>query len=136
MKGKFTMYSQNLTAIVSVTVAIVALISPILTTLINNHHQTELKRMELKQQEYERTIIHQRDLYEKYFKCAGRCIYYSDPDALKDYGEYYLSALIHAPSDLRGDMVTVNEYIENSDWSKALKALESLAPKIRSSLQL
>lgn len=120
----------DLTITISVIIALCAIISPVLTALINNHHQSKLKALELKQQNFRNTILYQRDVYENYLKHAGRCIYFADPDALKDYGEYYYAALMYAPPDLQSDMIKANELMLKDDFDNASVLIEKLTAKI------
>ncbi len=120
----------DLTVSISVVLALCAIISPILTAIINNRHQTKIKRMELSQQEYRDTILYHRDVYENYLKHAGRCIYYADQDALKDYGEYYYAALMYAPHDVHSDMVKANYFMLENKFDEASPIIEVIAAKI------
>lgn len=120
----------DLTISISVIVALCAIISPILTSIINNRYQIKLKRMELSKQEYRDAVLYQRNVYEKYLKHAGRCIYYADADAQKDYGEYYYSALMYAPPDIQSDMVAANKLMMENRYDEASVLIEGLTAKI------
>lgn len=126
----------DLTISISVILALCAIVSPIFTAIINNMHQTKIKKLELKQQEYRDTIIHQRDFFENYLKHAGRCIYYADSDALKDYGEHYFSALMYATDDLKADMIEANRLMLKDDWDNASVLIEKLSTKIHDIQQM
>ena len=120
----------DLTISISVILALCAIVSPIITCIINNIHQTKIRKLELKRQEYVETIIHQREFFENYLKHAGRCIYYADTDALKDYGEHYYSALMYAPEDLKSDLIEANRLMLNDQWNDASVIIEKLSTKI------
>lgn len=126
----------DFTISISVILALCAIVSPIFTAIINNMHQTKIKKLELKQQEYRDTIIHQRDFFENYLKHAGRCIYYADSDALKDYGEHYFSALMYATDDLKADMIEANRLMLKDDWDNASVLIEKLSTKIHDIQQM
>ena len=125
----------DLTVTISVIIALCAIISPIFTTIINNCHQFKLKKMELKQRNYEQTVLRERKIYEDYLKYAGRCIYHADHITIKEYGEYYYLALMIAPQELRPDMIEANNMIARYDWPAALKRFEEITPKIYEILQ-
>ncbi len=125
----------DLTISISVIVALCAIISPILTAIINNRYQLKLKRIELSQQEYLETILYCRNIYENYLKYTGRCIYHSDTDALKEYGEYYYSALMYAPSDIRTDMINANNLIMEYKYNEASPIIEKIASRIHTTQQ-
>lgn len=120
----------DLTISISVIVALCAIISPILTSIINNQYQLKLKRIELTQQEYKETVLYHRNVYEKYLRYAGRCIYFSDSDALKEYGESYYSALMYAPPDIRVDMIEANKLMLETELTEASALIEKIAIKI------
>lgn len=120
----------DLTISISVIVALCAIISPILTAIINNRYQLKLKRIELSQQEYQDTILYHRNVYENYLKYAGRCIYFSDADAMKEYGEYYYSALMYASSDIQTDMIKANELMLDTKLEEASALIEKIATRI------
>ena len=120
----------DLTISISVIVALCAIISPILTSIINNRYQLKLKRMELSKQEYQDSILYQRNVYENHLKHAGRFIYYTDADAQKDYGEYYYSALMYAPPDIRCAMVKANNLLLENKIEDASAIVEGIAAKI------
>ncbi len=54
----------DMTITISVIVALAAIVSPILTAIINNRYQLKLKKLELKQKEYEQTVLYKRKIFE------------------------------------------------------------------------
>lgn len=126
----------DLTVNIATILALCAIISPILTALINNAHHTKIKKLELKQEHYQNTVLHQREIFENYLRYTGRCIYHSDISAVKDYGEYYLSALAYAPKDLIGDMIEANDLISSYQWEEAVPMFEKITTKIHDVLQM
>lgn len=121
----------DLTISISVIVALSAIISPILTAIINNHYQLKIKQMELTQQKQSNPILYQRKIYEKYLKYAGRCIYSADQDALKKYGEYYYLTLMYAPHSIKIGMTQANECILENDYKNAATCIQSVAINIQ-----
>lgn len=61
----------NLSITISVIVALVALISPILTTLLNNRYLLKVKKLEVQQKKYEQYSSHVRTLFEDFLKYYG-----------------------------------------------------------------
>lgn len=62
------------TITLSIIVAVIAIIAPLLTTLINNHHQLKVKKLELKQLEIERNYLHKRTIIENAIASISKCI--------------------------------------------------------------
>lgn len=121
---------------ISAGVAIAAIISPILTALINNKHQTKIKRMELKHDHYEKTVTYQRNIFENYLKIAGHYIgsEFKDYEDQKKYNDAYLATLLYTPNDLKQFLVDANKFIIQKDIKRSLSSFELVATKIRDHL--
>lgn len=130
LANSFAFPEIDLSLSISVILALCAIVSPILVAIINNIHHTKIRKLEIQQDQYRNTILHQRDVFENYLKHAGRCIYFADSTALKDYGEFYFAALSYAPAELRGDMITANQLMLQDEWEEATPIIESIATKI------
>ena len=60
------MFGIDLTITITGLLALCAIVSPIITAVINNCHDTKLKKMEFKQKERENTILYQRKVFENF----------------------------------------------------------------------
>lgn len=125
----------DLTISITSVLAICAIVSPILTACINNAHNTKIKKLELKEEKYRNTVLHKRDIYENYLKTAGRCIYYADSDALKDFGEYHMQALVWADDELFDKMTNISKLMYDEDWRNSRVLLEEIAPLIHEKIE-
>lgn len=125
----------DLTITVTAILGIAAIISPIATAIINNRYQLKLKKLELHQKQLENTTYYIRSIFENYLRYAGRCIYNSDREARKDYGEYYFLALSYVPDDISSTMININSAIYDCDYYKATTLLEQLEPSLSKLLQ-
>lgn len=125
----------DLTITISVILALCSIFSTIITAIINNRQQIKLKRLELKQKEYENSVLHKRKIYENYLENAGRCIYFADAAALKDYGEHYFTALMIAPDELRSQMIQANDFMMKTDGESACRIIEDIIPAIHTILE-
>lgn len=65
--------SLTLTSII----AIVALISPILTALINNYYSLKIKELENNQKRYEESIKKKQEIFEKYCQTLSQALFFS-----------------------------------------------------------
>lgn len=126
----------DLTITISVIVALCAIISPIFTTLLNNRYLFKLEESKQKQKSYENTVLHKREIFENYMMYAGQCIYYSDPDALKNYGQYYLPALMLVPAYLRPDMIEANQLMQRGQFDEAVELFEKISLQLNTIIQM
>ena len=115
----------DLTITVPVILVITSIISPIVTTILNNHHQLKLKRLELKEKRYAESVIYQREIFENYLRSAGKYVKSPNLDFSKssEYGEYYFLAYMYAPSELQQQMKCLDSYIVARDAKGASRML-------------
>lgn len=88
-------------SIVSV-IAVAAIISPVLTTLLNNRHLEKMKRIELEYELYKTHNLHKRTRYENFLKDVG---VFANPSKMSDekfenVAESYLLVFPYLPSNL------------------------------------
>lgn len=105
----------DLTITVSVIVALAAVISPILTTLINNHHQTTLRMLELKQKHYEQTVLYKRNIFENYLKGLSMVSQNPTLENIDRYSKYYSLAYMYLPEHIRIKMSYVNNLLHDNE---------------------
>lgn len=125
----------DLTISISVILAICAIVVPLLNTLLNNHHQFRLKKLELKSSLQKEELFYQRSIYENYLKSAMRCIQDPDTNSLHEYGESYALALIYFPSNYTQKLIEINAAISNRQGMTAISSLNELAESVRTILK-
>lgn len=125
----------DLTITISVVIAICAIISPVITTLLNNRHLYKMRKLDIKLEKEKSAYFYKRGVYEDYLKATGRCCAHGDQRNLNDYGAIYALALIYFPEELRPELIHINDLINNYNWQEARIALNQFAPKICTILQ-
>ena len=124
----------DLTITISVILGIAAIISPVLTAIINNHHQLKMKKSEEAKVLYERSVLYKREIIENYLRFAGKCIACGSESAVPEYREYYYLALLYVPGELKCEMENANYHIECCDFEKANEAFELLITPLKNML--
>ncbi|WP_059004248.1 hypothetical protein [Bittarella massiliensis (ex Durand et al. 2017)] len=112
-------------------IAVCAIISPIATSLINNHHQKTMRKVELEYEIQRNLEKHKKVIFEDFIRAAGACIYYSDGDALKEIGKHIYVVLCYAPEELVGDIKTLENQIRGSNFEEASENLKMLSVNLR-----
>lgn len=127
----------DLSITISAIIAVAAIISPILTAVINNIHQRNMKKLELKEKHYSQTASYQKEIFENYLRKTGKYIgcAFAIASAAMEYDEAYLAAFLYAPSDLQMLMKNANDAIRSKKVPQALSAFEELIPKIQEHIQ-
>lgn len=129
------MFKFDMTITVTVVIAVCAIISPIITTLLNNHHLYKMRKLDIKLETEQKSYFYKRGVYENYLKTAGRCATLVSHENLSAYGEAYMLALIYFPDDLRNELIRINDCFINIDREQAVTLLNQLAPKIHTILK-
>ncbi|MCM1296872.1 MAG: hypothetical protein NC311_15140 [Muribaculaceae bacterium] len=120
--------------IITIVVAIAAILSPILTAIINNRYQLKLKKMDLQQELNKQTVIYKRSIFEDYLKFAGKCVAHGNSETVKQYGEHYLLASLHSTPALREKLYKVHLLIKELNYQEAANVLNSIVPDIEESI--
>lgn len=122
---------NNLSVSISIVVAICAIISPILTAIINNHYQYKLRKLDDEKELRKTSAIYKRDVLENYLKYLGQCHVRATADSEANYGKYYFLAYLYAPSDVLPLMEEIDKHYSNHDFYNKDIPLETVAFKLR-----
>lgn len=125
----------DLTITITVVIAVCAIISPVLTALINNHHLYKMKKLDMKLEYEKSSAFYKRGIFETYVKTTGKCIFSRKDEDIKEYGAIYPLALLYFPDELRPDLEELNQLIIEEYWKEAGISLSNISPKIRKMLQ-
>lgn len=120
-------------------IGVCALLSPILTTIINNLHQTKMRKLDMQQKLLEQSVMHKKHIFESYLSSTGKTLKGPTEKAIQEYGESYPIALLYAPEPIREDMILLNEMMGYSggikDWNGACLKLDEISVKLSEILQ-
>lgn len=120
----------DLSITISAIIAVVAVISPIFTALINNHHQLKLKSLEIRQEHFEKNVLHERDIFEKYIVLSSHYLRFYEPNDRAEYQEAYFLAYTYAPDHLRDKMQLLNDDLNFGRDVSARNTLDTLTREL------
>lgn len=124
------MLNVDMTITISVIVALAAIVSPVITALINNAHDSKIHKIDLKQHEKENTVLYKRKIFEDYVRAAGTLAELPNTPNAVSYGGAYLPALMYAPCELQTKMVEVNDLLVQREYHAAIGPLEDITRQI------
>jgi len=107
-------------------IALVALLSPIVTAIINNRYQIKIKQLELSERRYEESIRRKRELFEKYCQDLSKVITLQagTDEILSEYASSYAKAILYmSPEDVTC-ATSINFDIENGHFEKAYNSMD------------
>ena len=125
----------DLTVTISVILGCAAVVSPILTALINNHHQRKMKLLELKQEKYKETVVYRRNLIEAYLQKTAKCISYHRELQQNEYEESFGKVISYVPDNIRDKMIRIDGFIHDLDNAAAYKDFIQLLPELTAIVQ-
>lgn len=105
----FTMDAASTAAWIALAVSI---LSPMLTSIINNHHQVKMKRIEI-------FVTSKMKIIEEYLSSAGHVIYYRAQDGSESYSTAIGKIYSAAPKSLWGKISDLDELIYSGNWEEA-----------------
>lgn len=117
----------DLTISISVLLALSSIFSNIIIAIINNFHQTKMKKMELKQAYTKNEILHRRAIFEDYLAKTGRLVHRPSAETLEEYGKVCYLACLFAPPEVRALIEQIDSAVQREDYSLASKTLGYVA---------
>lgn len=105
----------DLSITITAIIGIAAIVSPILTALLNNHHLKVMKRMELDYAARQREADHENEIFDGYIRAAGACIQKHAVESLLTFGEYSGLAKYYVPKEIRNNMELLEKNIMTDD---------------------
>lgn len=125
----------DLTITISVILAFTAIISPIFTTIINNRYQLKIKRLEVKQKEYEQTILYKRNIFENYLRYLNDVFQNPTKESLSGYAQYYPLASLYLPPNVQKKLSSINHKLRQSVRSNIVDEIDEIIIDISTELQ-
>lgn len=111
-------------------IALAALVSPLLTTCMNNHHAYRMKKLEYDEARKRAEIQRERDIYEGYVCAAGACMASGTNENYASYGSHMQLALFYSPQETRNKIIALHENLKKGDH----EAIDRLLAEINSDL--
>lgn len=125
----------DLTISITVIVAIAAIISPVITTLLNNHYQLKIKKMEMQQKQYEDTVLYRRQVIENYLQALSVIMQNFSRSNLEIYAKYYSIAYLYLPDTIQEEMSNINHEIYSVGGSCTPEKFNHLITEINKELR-
>lgn len=128
---------DNLPWIITTSIAIMAFLSPIVTTLINNHHQIKMKKLEYSHELHKQNIELRISALQNYLLMTSTVIANAnDFIDLTDYAPSYAKATTLIDDDeLLALMKELNDQIMNGNTHDKSKIFEKILPKIKNCIK-
>lgn len=114
--------------------AIVAILAPVLVSIINNHHQYRLRKLELEQRPYEQTVLHQRDIFEKFLSAFNKACHLQTEEAVSEYSSCYSLVYIYLPKPIRDELGEINLLIKKHLWAEVIKHVDVISMAVANEL--
>ena len=125
----------DLTLTFTAIIALSAIISPAIVARINNKHLRKMKEIELSHEEYHETILHKREIFEKFHKSASACVVCKTDETLREFGTYYPLAYMHFPENMHDTLIELYMYVMQDNQQEVRIRVEVLSNVARNLMQ-
>lgn len=128
--------SNNIPQLITAAIAIAAIISPIITTCINNLHQKKMKLIELEMSYYQENILDKIKLYENYLTTCSKYIEKPNENNMLSFLEYANKMALNCSKDIYDNVKEINTFISLHQPQYAEKVINSSIDDFRKSAEL
>ncbi|MEG2522293.1 MAG: hypothetical protein RSA49_05405 [Anaerovoracaceae bacterium] len=105
-------FSIDPSAIISGIALVVAILSPAITSYMNNRHEYKMYRLRF----YEK---HRAEAIEDYIRCTGAVILEPTKDNFTAYGKCYGEIFLYTPQKMWDNLREINLFISSNNYKEA-----------------
>lgn len=116
-------------------VAVISLISPLLTTAANILYQVWIRKKDIEKEQYLTTIKCKKDLYLNYISCTGKAISRPSDNTLTEYGMYYPKILMYIDEEEYTLFNQIDQYVHNYDIFNARQIYPEIVKILKDKIQ-
>lgn len=128
------MLKLDLSFTITAIIAVISLLSPILTALINNRHLKKMRLLELEQERYAKNVLFKRQVFENYISMAGEFLTIGSAAVYKDFGSAHALAYLYADEELRHDMSNLHQNLVEHNGVQAKQDFAKIVPQVNAIL--
>lgn len=119
--------SSYWSTIISAITLIVAIVSPVLVTILNNRHNTKLKNLELKYEKYISYYQKQETVFNKFINYASKRLEANYQSERVEYIHCYNELFLYTPEKYWKDFEELNNLIISREKDDATEKLSSVS---------
>jgi hypothetical protein len=122
---------STLAILVSASVAVAALLSPIITNFFNNRHQLKLKKLDIADKatkEYRELVVR---VFENYLRTTFKYLKVKAATGAQEYGEAYGNILLYATREETDMLNHCDDLIQKRNIDNASELLREIAEVLR-----
>lgn len=122
------------TVVPQITLA-VAIISPVVVAIVNNAHNSKIRRLELKYEKQTSYFHNQQSIFDNYVLYASKQIEADYQSERTEYMRYYGELFMYVPECYWNELETLHKYIQNRDKQNAKVQLINVTKTLGKTLQ-
>ncbi len=126
--------SANVANVIIAAIAIAAIFSPVCTTILNIRYQYKIRKLELKQHEYEQTVLYKRTIFENFLQGLSQVAQNPTDEAIDLFAKYYPLAYMYLPEHVQKTLAEINLLIQKKYWDEIVKYVDLITTDIHEEL--
>lgn len=125
----------NWSYVVSGITLIVAIISPVIVTILNNYHNSKIRKLELYYQKQLSYYQKQESVFSSFLESASKQVVADYQSEKVEYMRYYNQLFLYTPEEYWEQFKKLNESVVNRNKGESEKLLFSTAVSLGKILQ-
>ena len=114
---------------------VVAIVSPVLVTILNNYHNSKIRKLELDYQNQLSYYQKQESVFNSFLESASKQINHDYPSERNEYMQSYNQLFLYSPEEYWEQFKKLNEAVIKRDKDESTKLLSSTAVSLGKILQ-
>ena len=119
------------TVIIALITALAAIISPVITAIVNNHTSLKMKKIEEKENRLKNINFHERETLEKALSGIGILMSYKDADSVKESCKNILTAVAYVDDETGNQLRTVVSAVMDHDKTVSVEQYSAICNALK-----
>ncbi len=111
-------------------IAVCAILSPILTAVINGIFRCIMRRMKYAHEDAQEESLHRRAVFDEYVQSATACILSPTQKSLENFGLHSGLICRYVPADIRSDIIRLERAVLELDVAENIALLSDIIAKL------
>lgn len=130
-----TIIKVDITVVISIIIAVVGLLAPSISSLIESSLKIRYEKKKNKQQLNKELISHRIDVLEHFLSYTGMILNWNDQETTKNYGSYCYKVIPYLPNETYDSFLDLIKMIDYGNYDEAKEIFVKISSSIRAYIE-